>query len=290
MFLRTVWVGVASLSLAVVAVGPQGNPAGATTAAGSEVERFQHEQLLDASTVVLQGRPGELSGQCRHHIPALSMDPGGGEVAAQPVSIDHASCTVVWEVGRSNTTSAADADVADDGAGDVAPDDGESVTGSAGGSGEAVEGSVSSPGEVTGTVNKTSAYFKVYWHDVAHATTSRLQSNIEWSYAGGEIVSSKGRWSDFYLTGTGWYRYQDPSATIYRPTPIQHYVVTDGKYRNKLFCTGMTITTHYSNIRIYANGSGSKSGRVDDTWTTEAPSDLAWKCPNLHPHTKIGSP
>lgn len=286
-------VGLAPLILSLVLIGQ----AGATALSGDhqggdessiEIRRldatsrrvdFDHRSfpLADVETIVVEGRsvPGE-SGGCEFGIPALHID-GVGAREARPSTVDFATCSATWEVGTPPEN------VGYEGAADDT------------GSGPATEAQPQSrdvpPAEFLVAASSKTASAKVLWHDIVHITTSRLQSNISWSYDGSRITSSSGSYSWYKATATGWFGPYDLSSVISRPSNNMHEVRTSGHFTNPgIFCTGVTVTSYIDDIRVRGYANGSFDGFVDSTWTTESPSWLAWKCPNLHPHVSVQSP
>jgi hypothetical protein len=198
--------------------------------------------------------------------------------------VNFTDCTAVVETGTpasyDTTTSLTESSTSEEG---------ETTDGGQTGSGTATDGSTQ-PADSTAASTKTAAY-RIRWHDVAHLVTTRLQSNIKFSYTGTRVTSSSDSWSDYYLYATGWRRFNGgPKAIIYRPNNWVHRVVTDGDYRNRVFCDVVDVTTYHEDIRVYGYGSGAIDGNVQDTWTVESPAANAWSCPNLHWHANLISP
>lgn len=256
---------------------PGGAKASPSDHVDTELQIPRGEELTETRTVRLVGQKGSKPGECVMSFPELSLPEGDGMITAQPILIDYADCSVVWEVGEPV-----------DGLAETSAE--ESAADGEFGAGVAEGTAASELEDVVVAAASTSAFYRVRWHDVVHITTTRLQSNIYWSYDGSRILSSSGSWSDYLAVGTGWYRKSGPTAYIYRPSSTRHYVQTDGVYQNNIFCSAMSITTYYDNVRVSGYSDGSKTGAVDGTWTTENPSWLAWKCPNLHFHVTLGSP
>lgn len=240
---------------------------------------FDHhaEPLIDVETMTVDGRslPGA-DGGCEFGIPALHID-GVGVREARPTTVDFVTCTATWEIGTPVKAEGSEVATGDTGTGPAT---------------DAQPRSAEAPAtEVLAVASSKTASAKVLWHDIVHITTSRLQSNISWSYDGSRITTSSGSYSWYKATATGWFGPYNLSSIISRPSSNMHQVRTSGHFTNPgIFCTAVTVTSYIDDIRVRGYANGSFNGFVDSTWTTESPSWLAWKCPNLHPHVSVQSP
>lgn len=287
---QRVFVGGLGVLLTLSATGiahpsPAPSSRGSLTAdspSGNErVVRYDHEgePLRDVSQVDIQGRrTADYPVRCEFETPVLRLD-GPGTIEARPRSVDYSDCSAIWEVG---------VPLADSGEHLVE----NSVLPAALEPGDAGRGlEVDQKPLLLAASSSKSASGKVIWHDIVHLTTTRLQSNISWTYNGSQITSSTGSWNYYKLTATGWQGPFNTSSYIGRPSNTMHYVRTSGTFVNPgVFCSQITVTTYVVNVRVLAYANGSADATVDNTWTTEEPSWLAWGCPNLHYHVQLSSP
>ncbi len=178
-----------TMSICVLLVGLAMNAAPATVEAdeaanrGAQVSTFDHsgdQPLTDVDFVETIGRQLPLSGDaygCEFALPKLYLAPHEMAKEARAVSMDHVSCTAVFEVGTPQSVDP------------LAWRGSEDETNSTGASSRATSSS--------------SGYYIVWWEDPVDLDVNSVKTSIDWEWDGSCATWSQGTANYWWQSWTG---------------------------------------------------------------------------------------
>ena len=241
--------------LALVAAASATAEPGPPSDPGSAAQ--DHPRLLNPKRETIVGRP--LDGGCLFQPPSLELEPLEAAVERHQVSTNLRACTAVLETGTPETIRT----------GDEPGGSSETALASHGGN----ERSLSAARATS------SAYYEVWWEDFVNIDTTKVRSNIAWTWNGSCVTSASGSGYFWWRSGTGWSRV---SRSVYITTGCTYRrVYSDAHYRNGAFCWPLPAThTYYDNVTVRGAYNGGLRGWVNSTWTTG-------DCLPLHWHDKL---
>ena len=242
--------------LAIVAVVMPATTS-ATTPNEPPAAAADHPRLLNPTLQTVVGSP--LDGGCLIQPPALELGPLEAAVEQRQLSLDRATCTAVFETGTPETV----------------------VTGDEpGGVSETVIADAPRDGRTLSAIAATSsAYYEVWWEDFVNIDTTKVRSNIAWTWNGSCVTSASGSGYFWWRSGTGWSLVSRSSFITTGCTSRRVY--SDAHYRNGSFCWPLPAThTYYDNVTVRGSYNGALAGWVNRTWTTG-------DCLPLHRHSKL---
>jgi len=120
------------------------------------------------------------------------------------------------------------------------------------------------------------AYYQVEFQDIFHLKVNHVRPILTWTWSGSPCVVASshdaGYWSQ---VGSGWYL---AAYNWWKTTACnEHKAHADGDFNNVLFCIGVTVKTHYRDVRVRGGYAGGYNGGATALWSENS-------CAPLHTH------